>query len=151
MFAISFVERRIETDCAKHFSKVQLHRSLRLRRSTSTACGSAFSQAEVSARVTLRQLATDDAGAAFDYLLTEASVSTATDFIESLEQAFRHLSRHPLTGSLRFAFELDIPELRCWRLNGFPYLVFYRCDENHVDVWRILHARRDIPSFLQEP
>ena len=102
----------------------------------------------MAARVTLRQLAINDADAAFDYLLEEAPPGTAADFIDSLQQTLDHLSQHPLTGSLRFAFELDIPELRSWSLNRFPYLVFYVCNDDHVDVWRILHAHRDIPASI---
>ncbi len=102
----------------------------------------------MAARVTLRQVAINDADAAFEYLLTEAPPGTATNFIDALQQALEHLSQHPLTGSLRFAFELDIPELRTWSLNRFPYLVFYICTGGDVDVWRILDAHRDIPASI---
>jgi toxin ParE1/3/4 len=61
------------------------------------------------------------------------------------------MSRHPATGSLRYAHELDLPELRFWPLKRFPYLVFYVDHANHVDVWRILHGERDIPAWLNEP
>lgn len=100
------------------------------------------------ADVSLRQLAIDDADAAFDYLLQNAPPGTAASFVEALQSAFDHLSRHPLTGSLRFAFELDIPELRAWPLKRFPYLVFYVCDGDHVDVWRILHAHRNVSASI---
>lgn len=103
----------------------------------------------MAAPVTLRQLAIDDADAAFDYLVTEAPSGIAANFVDALRQALDHLSEHPLTGSLRYAFELDIPELRTWSLNPFPYLVFYVCNDDHVDVWRILHAHRDIPASIE--
>lgn len=96
----------------------------------------------------VRQLAIDDADAAFDSLLAEATPKDAANFVEALQKALDHLSRHPLTGSLRLAFELDIPELRAWPLNRFPYLVFYVCNDDHVDIWRILHAHRDIPGSI---
>ena len=118
---------------------------------TSVHCENGFSPADVAARITLRQLAVSDADAAFDYYVEEAPPGVAASFVELLERAFEHLSEHPLTGSLRFAFELDIPELRSWPVAGFPYLIFYVGDDSHVDVWRILHARRDIPVFLEEP
>lgn len=102
----------------------------------------------MTAKVTLRRLAIDDADAAFDHLLEQAPPGTAANFIDSLEHALGHLSQYPLTGSLRFAFELDIPELRSWPLKRFPYLVFYVGNDDHVDVWRILHAHRDIPAFI---
>ncbi|RVH02752.1 type II toxin-antitoxin system RelE/ParE family toxin, partial [Sinorhizobium meliloti] len=33
----------------------------------------------------------------------------------------------------------------------YPYLIFYRDQPDHVDVWRVLHAKRDIPQWMQEP
>ena len=40
--------------------------------------------------------------------------------------------------------------LRSWPLRGYPYLVFYVERDDHVDVWRLLHAERDIPAWLRE-
>lgn len=34
------------------------------------------------------------------------------------------------------------------RLRDHPHLVFYLEREDHIDVWRILHGRRDIPATL---
>jgi len=102
----------------------------------------------VVATVTLRQSAIDDADGAFDYLNANAQPGTAAKFVDELSHAFDHIGRHPLTGSLRFAFELDIPDLRTWPLRGFRYLIFYVADDAKADVWRILHAHRDIPASL---
>jgi toxin ParE1/3/4 len=33
---------------------------------------------------------------------------------------------------------------------GDPYLIFYIDRDDHVDVWRVLHAQRDIPARLRE-
>ncbi len=44
--------------------------------------------------------------------------------------------------------EQDLPGLRCWRLETVPYLVFYLDSGETVDVWRVLHAHRDIPASL---
>jgi toxin ParE1/3/4 len=35
-------------------------------------------------------------------------------------------------------------------LKGYPHLVFYAFVDgaDHVDVWRVLHDRRDIPASL---
>lgn len=72
----------------------------------------------------------------------------ALDVVESFESAILDLRNHPLIGSLRFAFELEIPDLRSWSLQRFPYVVFYVPDDETIDIWRVLHARRDIPAFL---
>jgi toxin ParE1/3/4 len=61
------------------------------------------------------------------------------------------LSRHPGAGASRYAYELDIPGLRSWPLRRFPYLIFYMEQADHIDVWRVLHGRRDIPALMREP
>ncbi|WP_419926158.1 type II toxin-antitoxin system RelE/ParE family toxin [Candidatus Poriferisocius sp.] len=96
----------------------------------------------------LRALAANDVEAAVDYYREEAGHGTALDFVTALEAAISHLQQHPFTGSLRFAFELEIPDLRNWPLQKFPYLIFYKATGNRIDIWRILHARRDVPAHL---
>ena len=97
-----------------------------------------------------RVRAISDAEQAIDYYLEQAGEATALAFIDALEDAYAHTSRHPATGSLRYAHELDLPDLRVWPLNRFPYLIFYIDHPDHIDVWRILHGERDIPAWLQD-
>src|SRR3546814_16643623 len=75
--------------------------------------------------VRVRRLAADDVEAADDTRLAEATAGDAGRFGDCVERALGHVGRQPLSGSLRFSYELDIPELRAWPLAGFPYLVFY--------------------------
>lgn len=82
------------------------------------------------------------------YLLDEGSESAALGFIAEIEQAYSHLARHPSTGAPRYAYELDIPGLRSWPLDRYPHLVFYIERKHHVEVWRVLNGRRDIPAWL---
>ncbi len=103
-----------------------------------------------SLQISLRAAADHDVDVAVDYYRTEAGAETALAFVDCFEAAIDHLRRHPFTGSLRFAFELEIPDLRTWRLERFPYLLFYVADDNKIDVWRVLHARRDIPAYLTD-
>ncbi|MEE9415225.1 MAG: type II toxin-antitoxin system RelE/ParE family toxin [Acidimicrobiales bacterium] len=97
---------------------------------------------------TLRLLAAADIDAALTYYRSEAGQGIASDFVDDLESAIRHIINHPLTGSLRFAYELEIPELRSWPLKKYPNLVYYVTDETSIDIWRLLHTRRDVPEFL---
>ena len=62
-----------------------------------------------------------------------------------------HIGRHPDSGASRYAGELNLPGLRCWRLKKYPHLVFYVERSDHIDVWRVLHGMRDIPSWMQDP
>ena len=100
--------------------------------------------------VRLRRLAADDVDTAIDHLLTEAGADVAVRFIDAVERAMQHVGRHPHSGSLRFSYFLDIPELRAWPLTQFPYLVFYVEHNDEIDVWRVLHTGRDIPVALAD-
>lgn len=97
-----------------------------------------------------RARASQDIDDALTYYLTEAGEAVALRFIDAVEAALRHLSAHPSSGSLRFAYELDLPGLRAWPLHRFAWLVFYSETDQQVDVWRVLHGRRDIPAWLGE-
>jgi len=65
--------------------------------------------------------------------------------------AYDLIASHPESGSLRYAYELGLPDLRSISLKQYPYLVFYRDHTGYVDVWRVLHAKLDIPHLMQEP
>lgn len=97
-----------------------------------------------------REQASRDVDQAIDYYLGENAVDAALGFIDALEKAYGHIGRHPATGSSRYASELDLPGLRFWSLNRYPYLVFYLERSDHVDVWRVLHGKRDIPAGMRE-
>ena len=97
-----------------------------------------------------RQVAVNDVDAAVDYYLGEAGTSAALGFIDSLQRAYAQLSRHPRIGSPRYASELGLPELRCWPLRTYPHLIFYVETQELIDVWRVLHANREIPPTLYE-
>lgn len=83
--------------------------------------------------------------------LADEDVVGALGFIDALESAYDRISRHPATGSPRYAHELDLPGLRSWPLTGYPFMVFYVERPDRIDVWRVLHAQRDIPSWLLQP
>ena len=101
--------------------------------------------------VILRNRAARDVDETIAHYLGEASAQVASRFIDALERATSHLGRHPASGSSRYAQELGLAGLRGWPLNRFPHVIFYFDREDHVDVWRILHGRRDIPAWLREP
>jgi len=69
-------------------------------------------------------------------------------FVDAVERTVGQIGRSPQSGSLRFSYELEIPGLCVRPLVRFPYLVFYVVGDEVVDVWRILHTRRDIPTAI---
>ena len=100
-------------------------------------------------RAVLRARADRDIEESIDFYLRESAPPAALKFIDSLQQALGDAERHPAIGSTRYATELDLPGLRFWQIKGYPHLVFYMECEYYIDVWRVLHARRDIPVWLQ--
>ena len=99
----------------------------------------------------LRQRARRDIDDAVAHYLAEADAAVALAFIDALDHASRLIAEQPAAGSLRYANELDVPELR-FRLAGqFPYLIFYVERDRDIDVWRVLHDARDIPAWMREP
>jgi toxin ParE1/3/4 len=94
----------------------------------------------------LRSRAASDIDDAIDYLRGDAGDVVALAFIDALENGINHITRSPNAGSLRFAYELGIPELRAWGLGRFQYVIFYVALGDRIDIWRVLHTRRDIPG-----
>jgi toxin ParE1/3/4 len=97
-----------------------------------------------------RELANRDIDETLVHYQSESTEGAALGIIDTLEQAYAHIARHPATGSMQYAHELSLPDLRFWPLKRFPYLVFYVERECHIDVWRVLHGKRDIPVWLQD-
>ena len=97
-----------------------------------------------------REQANRDIDEAIAYYLEKDAEHAALRFVSALEQAYTHISRHPASGSPRYAHELNLPGLRSWPLTRYPHLVFYVERPDHIDVWRVLHGQRDIPMWMQE-
>lgn len=95
-----------------------------------------------------RSEANRDVDEAIDHYLSVSTEQAALGFIDALEKAYAHIARHPATGSPRYAHALNIPGLRSWPLTRYPQLVFFMEREDHIDVWRVLLGKRDIPAWL---
>lgn len=97
-----------------------------------------------------REQANQDIDEIIGYYLSEYAQQAALDFIDVLERAYKHISRYPATGSVRYAHELNLPGLRSWALKRYPYLIFYIEHNDYIDVWRVLHGKHDIPAWLHD-
>ena len=97
-----------------------------------------------------RVQANRDVDEAIKHYLDQDAEPAALGFINALEQAYAHISRHAATGSSRYAHELNLPGLRFWPLTHCPHLVFYIEQDDHIDVWRVLHGQRDIPAWMHQ-
>jgi len=98
-----------------------------------------------------RTLALRDIEDAVDYYAREAGSHVALAYVEDLQNAYELIASHPASGSLRFAYEIGLPGLRSVQFKRYPYLIFYLEQVDHIDVWRVLHAKMDIPAWLQHP
>ncbi|MBZ9865886.1 type II toxin-antitoxin system RelE/ParE family toxin [Mesorhizobium sp. CA15] len=98
-----------------------------------------------------RSLALRDIEDAVDYYVREAGSHVALGYVEDLQNAYKLIASHPASGSLRYSYEVGLPGLRSLPLKRHPYLIFYIEQADHIDVWRVLHAKMDIPSWLQHP
>ena len=98
-----------------------------------------------------RVLARQDVEDAIAFYVAQGADHAAVGFIDALEAAFEKAGSHPAIGASRWAEELDLPGLRSWSLAEYPFAVFYVERADHVDVWRVLHLRRDLPTTLGMP
>jgi toxin ParE1/3/4 len=96
-----------------------------------------------------REQARRDVEEIVEYFLAEDAEAAAFGFIDDLEKAYAHIGRHPASGSLRYAHELNLPGVRAWVLARYAYLIFYVEQADHIDIWRVLHGERDIPAWLR--
>ncbi len=79
---------------------------------------------------------------------SKQNLRVTNQFINEYKIAVRKIEKMPAIGSLRFADELDIPNVRAYSLSNFPYLVFYFEQHDHIDLVRVLHTHRDIFNLL---
>jgi toxin ParE1/3/4 len=97
-----------------------------------------------------RAAANQDVEEAVEYYRLEGGSRAAIGVVGALERAYANLRRHPAAGSPRYAHELRLPGLRSWPLSRYPFVVFYVDRRDHIDVWRVLHAQRDIPAWMRD-
>ena len=94
-----------------------------------------------------RALADEDIDDAIRYY-ERHSEQAALGFIDELEQSYKLISAQPRLGSPRHGYELELPGLLFQKLDKYPYMIFYYEHDDHIDVWRVLHEKHDIPAHL---
>lgn len=97
-----------------------------------------------------RTRARRDVDEALAFYEAQGAFEAALGLVDALERAFETIARHPAIGSARWGDELALPGLRSWALEGYPFAAFYVERPDHVDVWRVLHLRSDLPVALGE-
>ena len=95
-----------------------------------------------------RHLADIDVARALDGYLAE-SPRAAAGFLRALERAYSHIRRAPESGSPRAGQETNLPGLRSWPCHRYPFIVFYMPFDDRIEIWRVLPALADVPSWLR--
>jgi toxin ParE1/3/4 len=93
-----------------------------------------------------RERAHQDLEDILNYYDCQAGVVIASDFIREFSLAQTQVSKYPKIGSTRLCEKLNLTNLRVWSLRKYPHQIFYRVETDRVDVWRILHSRRNFTS-----
>lgn len=57
---------------------------------------------------------------ALGHYLRDANSSVALGFVDDLQATDRLIAEHPASGSLRYAYELQMADLRSLRLKRYP-------------------------------
>ena len=104
----------------------------------------------MSLKIIRREKAKADVTELADYIAID-NLDAAERFIEAAESAFRFLSETPGAGATREYFTRELSGLRMWPIRGFEkHLVFYRETPEGLEIVRVIHGARDIPSLFEK-
>jgi toxin ParE1/3/4 len=83
------------------------------------------------------------------YYIAQGSLDASDRFLRATEEAFRRLAEMPGMGSRRDFGNPALSGMRMWPVPGFRgYLIFYRATEDTLEIIRVLHGARDLPSIF---
>ncbi len=108
------------------------------------------SASSINQPILVHEDATLDIQEHFDYL-AQNNIDSAFEFFDAARQTFAALARMPGMGNLYESEEEDLVNIRKWAVQGFKkYLIFYRYDDDIVEILRIIHASRDFAPLLKD-
>ena len=86
----------------------------------------------------------------FDYL-DQRSETVADRFYDAVEQTVQRLLKSPKLGELCRFRNPKTKGMRVWQVSGFPnHLIFYRPQEDRLEVLRVLHGARDYDTIFND-
>jgi toxin ParE1/3/4 len=89
----------------------------------------------------------------FAWYWDEAGENVAWRFEAAVERTLPSIARQPGLGRERRFRHPALRGLRSFRVEP-PFkklLIFYRVEEDCIEVWRLMHGARDLPRRLREP
>jgi toxin ParE1/3/4 len=103
----------------------------------------------MSYQLIVRNKATQDLRQLANYILINGDSDTALRFFELAEITFAQLATTPSIGKVVQLVSSHIGEIRQWRIKDFKdYLIFYRIQDDRVEIIRVLHGARDLKDIL---
>ena len=86
-----------------------------------------------------------------DWYREQAGSEVAVHLVDAVEVTLGELAVTPGLGRLRFRRWPELAGLRSWRVVKpfHRHLIFYRFDEQHLYVERLIHGTRDLPRRLR--
>lgn len=82
--------------------------------------------------------------------LAQHSLETATRFTTYLRAAFERLVQFPHLGRAWPTHNPNLTDLRRLMMTNFPVSIFYRARPETLEIIRVLHNSRDLPSELSD-
>lgn len=102
------------------------------------------------ARVIRRVAAKRDLTDHFVFLGENASVDVARRFLHAVSVSFQTLAKMPELGAQRIFRNPRFSTVRAWPVKGFErYLIFYRPEEDGVEILRVIHGARDLERLFR--
>jgi toxin ParE1/3/4 len=104
----------------------------------------------MSVRVLQRARARQDILEIISYIASD-NPGAAAALYEAYERILQHLKETPEMGRPYAPGDPQLGQVRAVAIGRFRrYLVFYRRQDDNVEVLRVLHAHRDITSILSD-
>jgi toxin ParE1/3/4 len=103
----------------------------------------------VTKRIIVSVPARIDLNRHYDYI-AQGNPDAALQFFDAARQTFGDLARMPGMGSSYISPNTRLKNLQKWRVKGFKaFLIFYRTQEDTIEILRILSAAQDIEKIIK--
>jgi toxin ParE1/3/4 len=82
--------------------------------------------------------------------LAQNNRDSAFNFFDAVRQTFANLAKMPGMGQRYESQEEDVINIRKWVVKGFKqYIIFYRYDDELLEIMQIVYAVRDLEPRLK--
>ena len=81
----------------------------------------------------------------------EENFSAANRFLRAVDTDLQKIHGMPGIGAIRTFRRAKLRGIRSLPVSGYRnYLIFYRVDQNHIEVLRLIHGARNLERALME-